>query len=117
MFGQTLVNERVVGGQQIHNVAVFTNNAVEQQLHFAPHGLAQWVIEIRIQHRQRPHRLQPAQVQPLAGEVDRQRLCTRVLQHTPHLLLKHRGIPELALARYVHQLVVRTAAPEEKRQS
>src|SRR5439155_1559281 len=66
--GQPFVDERVVGCQQIHHVAVFAHDAVEQELHFAPHRLAQRIVEVGIDQRQRAGALQAAQVQPLPRE-------------------------------------------------
>ena len=99
VLGQPLVDERVVRGQQLDDAAVLADDAVEQQLDFAPHRLAQRIVEVGIEQRQRADALQAAQVQPLAGEVHRQRLRLRILQHAPDLLLEHRRILEPPLAR------------------
>ena len=48
VLGQSLVHERVVGVQNVENIAVFANDAVEQQLGFALECLSQVVIEVRI---------------------------------------------------------------------
>ena len=95
---QPLVDERVVRGQQIDDAPILADDAVEQQLHFAAHRLPQRIVEVGIDHRQRADALQAAQVEPLAGEVDRERLGARVLQHPADLLLEHDRIFQPSLA-------------------
>ena len=56
MLGQPLVDERVVRGQQIDDAAVLADDAVEEQLDFAPHRLPQRVVEVGIDQRQRARR-------------------------------------------------------------
>ena len=46
VLGQALIDERVVGGQQIEHVAVFAHDAVEEQFGLAPHGVGQRAVEI-----------------------------------------------------------------------
>ena len=58
VLGQPLVDERVVRRQQVDDAAVLADDAVEQQLDFAPHGVAQRIVEVRIDARQR--RIAPA---------------------------------------------------------
>ena len=47
VLGQTLIDERVVGGQQVEDVAVFAHDAVEQQLRLAAHRVGEGAVEIR----------------------------------------------------------------------
>ena len=117
MLCQPFVDEGVVGGQQIDDAAILADHAVEQQLHLAAHRLPQRIVEVGIDHRQRADALHPAQVQPLPGEIDRQRLGARILQHAAHLPLQRGRILQLALARERQQLLVRTRAPEKERQT
>ena len=114
---QPLVDERVVRVQQIDDAAIFADDAVEEQLDFAPHRLPQRIVEVGIDQRQRARALQAAQVQPLAGEVLRQRLGPRILQHAADLPLEHDRILEPALARERDQLIVGAGAPQEERQA
>ena len=117
VLGQPLVDERVVRRQQIGDAAILADDAVEQQLDFAPHRLTQRIVEVGIEQRQRADALQAAQVQPLAREVDRQRLGPRILQHAPDLLLEHGRILQPALAaRRVISSSSGLRAPEEERQ-
>ena len=48
MLGQPLVDERVVGVQQVHDAAIVADDRVEQQLHLPPHGLTKRIVEVRI---------------------------------------------------------------------
>ena len=114
--GQPLVDEGVVRVEQIGNASVLADDAVEQQLDFAPHGLAQRVVEVGIQQRQRADALQAPQVQPLAREVDRQRLRPRILEHAANLALENDGILEPPLTGDGDQLIVGDGAPEEEGQ-
>ena len=52
---QPLIDERVVGGQQIQNIAVFMDDALKLQLGLAPHRLPQIIVEVREQIRIRQH--------------------------------------------------------------
>src|SRR5207249_6196901 len=72
MLRQPLVDECVVGSQQIRHISVLANDTVEQQLYFASHRLPQRIVEVRKEHRDWTHSLQTSQVQPLSGKVDRE---------------------------------------------
>ena len=90
---------------------------VEEQLHLAAHRLAQRIVEVGIDERQRRGGVEAAQVQPLAGEVLGQRLGLRILQHAAHLLLEHRRVVRSRpCAATLQQLLVGRRAPEEERQ-
>ena len=79
--------------------------------------VAQAEIEIGKQSRTGVLRVDVAQVQPLSGEVARQRFRTRIAKHPPDLLFEHRRSLEPALHGEIEQLVVGDAAPQEKRQT
>jgi hypothetical protein len=72
--GEALVEERVVGAQQVEHVAIVANQAVEQQLGLAAERLAQVVVEVGELVRIGRDTADVAQLQPLAGEVVHQRL-------------------------------------------
>src|SRR5262245_26366700 len=65
---QTLVDERVVRSQQIKNVPVFMDYAVEEQFRFALHRLSQRMVEVGIKRRLRMNIHQVRQMQPLSGK-------------------------------------------------
>ena len=92
--GQTFVDERIVRAQQIENAAVLAEDAFKKELRFTLEVLRQAQIEIREQSRARSLGLHVAQIQPLCGEVARQRLRASVSQHPVHLLFEHRRILE-----------------------
>ena len=100
--------------QQVDDVAILADDLVEQQLDFAAHGLAQRIVEVGKDHRQRARACETAQVEPLPGEIDRERFGAGILQHAPDLPLERRRIFELPLTREIDQLIVRDAAPEKK---
>ena len=47
--GQSLVDERIVGAQQVERVSVFAEDALDKQLRFALHRLTQVFAEMREQ--------------------------------------------------------------------
>ena len=116
MLREPFVDERVIGCQQIDDAPVLANDGVEHQLHLPAHGLAERVVEVRIDQRQRPSTLHPPQVEPLAGEVHGQRLGARILEHPQDLALEHRRILQPALRGERDESVVGRRAPEEERQ-
>ena len=92
MLGYPLINEGVVGGQQIQYVVVFVENAAHEQVGFLAQGLAEIVIEIRKLLRVGEGVLEVPQEQPLRREVGHQRIRARVGEHAPHLFFEHRRI-------------------------
>ena len=92
---QPLVDEGVVGIEQIQDAAVLAQDAVEEQLRLLDEGLAQVVVEIRIVRDDRLVSLEAAQIEPLPREVLRERERLRVLDHAMDLRGQHLGIAEL----------------------
>ncbi len=116
MAREPFVDESVVGGQQIEDVAILANHAFEKQFGFAGERLTQVVVEIREVVRVRQERLQVANLQPLPGEVGDECRRFRIGQHALDLALEPGGVAKRALARRRQQLFVRDAAPEKERQ-
>ena len=116
VLGEALVQERVVGPQQVEHAAVLVDHAPDEPLRLLPHRLPQVVVEIGEEAAVRAQRREVAQPQPLprevAGEVER----ARVGEHPARLPLELGGVAQLAAYRRVEQLVVGQAAPEEERQ-
>ena len=92
MLREPLVDERVVGREEIEDAPVFAHDAVEEQLHFAAHRLTQRIVEVRIDHRQRSGALQTAQVEPLAGEILGEGIGARIFQHALDLTFEDRSV-------------------------
>ncbi len=112
MPGQTLVQECVIGVEQIDNAAIFTNDAFEEHLHFALQGETQISVEVR---RFRVRTVQLAQSHPFGCEIVDERFGFRIFQHAARLLFEHAGIRKFAGNSEIQKLVVRNAAPKEKR--
>src|SRR5262249_8598413 len=112
-----LIEERVVGVEQLQHASVFSEHALKKQLRLLLERLAQALIELRKRVRVRLHLVDRAHIEPLSGEVADQRLRSRIVQHAPHLLRQHGGIFQLALLRQSEELVVRDAAPQEERET
>ena len=104
---QPLVDERVVGIQQIERAAVLAHDAREQQLGFAAQRLADVVVEVGEQQHVRRDLVQVAQLQPLTGERVHQRVGARIRDHAPHLRVEHAGRAQPAGDRQVQQVIVR----------
>ena len=92
MLGQPLVQERVIGVQQVDHAAILADDALEEQLRLPLEGLAQVVVEVEQHFRTRLMHGHIADEQPLAGEVLDERLRARVREHPPHLLLQDVGL-------------------------
>ena len=100
--GQPLVDERVVGGQQLEHRPILAHDAVEEHLGLAPERLPQVVVEVRELVDERRHVAQVAEVQPLrrrSWSTSASRAW--IGQHAPHLLLEHRRLTQAALARAI----------------
>ena len=65
MLGQPFVDERVIRGQQIDDVPVLADDALEQQFRFGPERLTQVIVPIRIEQAIWGGRRQISQIQPL----------------------------------------------------
>ena len=89
MLRQPLVDEGVVGVEQIEHRTVFPQDALEQQFRFALECLTQVVVEIGEEPVVRSGVLQVAEIEPLAGEVGDERAGLRVGKHPSRLLFEH----------------------------
>ena len=98
MLGQPLVDERVVGVQQIDHAAVFMHDAAEEQLGLLAHRLPQIVVEIRERSGHRAPGLQRAQVQPLPAKFVTSCSDRGSASMRSHLLFQHGGIVQFVLA-------------------
>src|SRR5207247_5346097 len=114
---QPLVDERVVGAQEIDNTAVLADDAPGEELGFPVERLAQVVVEVRKRLGIRRHVPHVPQEEPLPGEVVHERAGAVVGEEPAHLLLQHLRMPQLASDRDVEQFVVRNAAPDEEGQA
>ena len=112
--GEPLVDERVVGRQQIDDAAILAQLAFEEQLGLALKRLAEVVVEIGKLVGVGGHGAQVAQVQPLSGEARDERPRSRIGKHPADLPFEHRGIAQLSARRGREQLVVGDAAPQEE---
>ena len=113
MLGQPLVDERVVGRQQIQKTAIFAEDAGDEELGLLHERLAQELVEWE-DERIRFDRFDVSQVEPLPGEIGDQRIGTRIGQHAAYLLLQHRLVLQLAALREIEQLIVGNTAPEKE---
>src|SRR4029079_5978561 len=114
--GETLVDEGVVGRQQVEDVAVLAHDAVEEELRFALKRFAQRVVEVGELVMVRRDRLEVAQVQPLPGKVADERVRAAIGDHALHLALEYGGLTELPPCGEIEELFVRNAAPQKERQ-
>ena len=110
---QHLVDERVVGGQQVDDAAVLAHDAVEEQLGLARHRLAEIAAVFREQAGVGIRCLHTAQPEPLLGEVVDQGGRTAVAEHPPDLALEYGGILQGAALGEREKPIVGAAAPQE----
>jgi hypothetical protein len=111
---QTLVQERVIGVQQVENAAVLAHHRSEKQSglfqHRGPHPLTEPGKTLRVGRKA----IEPLQLQPLKGKVVDQSLRFRILQHPLDLGIQVRA--QTTLRGKLRQLVVGHGAPQEIRQ-
>ena len=81
---------------QLQHAAVLAHDALEQHLRFLSERAPQVVVEIGEQPKIRGHGLQVTEIQPLVGEVGRQRFRTWIREKTLHLGRQHRGVREIS---------------------
>src|SRR4030095_14742687 len=84
---------------------------------FASEALPQIVVELGKFVTVGFGALEIPQKQPLSGKVSHERIRLAVCDHPFHLLIKNRRIFQFPLSRQVQKLLIRDAAPEEKRQA
>ena len=113
MQRQSLVQERVIGPQQIKRAAILAQDAFEEQFCLAAKSLPQGIVEIGKVIGRRSRERDVAQEQPLSGEVLNERFRTRIGQHALHLSGEDARSPELVFHRQLEQLVVGDAAPQK----
>ena len=113
---QPLVDEGVVGGQQVEDAPVLAHHALEEELGLAVHRAPQPLAEIGEAVLVRHQRGNVAQVEPLPREVLDQARRALVGEQAPDLRLQDVGLAQLAGHRHVPQLVVRDTAPQEERE-
>ena len=109
-----VVEEGVVGVEQLQHAAVLPEDVREVPLRLPAHRVPQGVVEAGEEVRVRGHPAELAELQPLADEVLHERVGPRVVQHPDHLPAQVG--PQRPLASLAEQLVVGHAAPEEVRE-
>jgi hypothetical protein len=82
---QPLVDERVIGVQKVEHGAVFADDAVDEQLGFAPERLTQRVVEVGEDVDVRLKALEIPEIQPLPGEVADEGARSPVSEHAADL--------------------------------
>ena len=99
---QPLVEERIVGRQQLHDAAVVAHLAADEQPRLLLHRVAQVLVEFRIQLGVGDDAGELAQLEPAAGEIVDQRVRARIAEHPLHLLFERAGslsVPRTAASR------------------
>src|SRR5262249_35597092 len=91
VFGEPLVEKRVVGFQKIEDAAVLAHDILEEQLRFLPQRLPQIVVNIGKESNVGNDQIEVAKIEPLPPEVSYQRLRPLIGQQPPHLLLQYLG--------------------------
>ena len=111
---ETLVDERVIGRQQLHQASVFAYEVGEEQLRLAPHRLGQLLIEIRVRQSIGLNFFKILEPQPLRGEPSGQSIGTWIRKQPPPLGVEHSWARKLSPCREADQLCVGRCAPQEE---
>ena len=116
MPGQTLVDIRIIGSQQLHHAAIFPQLAGDEKLRLLRHGIAQVLVELPIQIGigNDPGKL--TQAEPAVGEAIHQRPRAWVVKHALNLLIEDFRFMQATGDSQVAQLVVGNTAPKKERQ-
>ena len=89
---QPLVDEGVVGAEQLARRAVLAQDAGDEQLGLAPKRAPQVLVEIGEQLAVRQDVRHVAEVQPLTGEVLDERFSLRIGKHALNLFRQGRWV-------------------------
>src|SRR5439155_25515700 len=109
-----LVEHGVVRLEQVEHTAIFTQNAVHEQLGLEAEGLTKVVGEIRVQAHVRIDGRQVAQPEPLSGEVTREIVRARIGEHPAGLSLEYVRLAQLASNGRIEEFVIGDTAPEKE---
>ena len=114
--GQPLVEEAVMGREQLGDAVIPAHLIVEELLGLGDERGTQVVVPVREGVGVGLRQLDVPQEQPLRREVRDEGPGPLVGDHPAHLLIEDRRLLQLALLGQLQQLVVGHAAPEEERQ-
>jgi hypothetical protein len=117
MQRQALVDEGVVGRQQIQHAAVLVQDAVNEELGLAPERGAQPVVEVGKDHGVRIDVVDSADAQPLERKVGDERSGPGIGQQPADLSFEDRGVAEPAFLGHVEQRVVGYPTGDEEREA
>ena len=87
-----VIEERVVGGQQIHHAPVFQKDIADESFRFLREIMPQLFVEHREQLRIGLHGIESREVQPLHRETGDQARGLGIGQHAPDLFLQGSGL-------------------------
>src|SRR5687767_9110207 len=85
MAGQRLVEEGMVGGQQVDHAAILAQLTRDEELRFLDEGTPEVLGELAEGFGVRLYGLDLPEVEPLVDEVDGERLRPRIAKHAPRL--------------------------------
>ena len=117
VFRQAFVQERVVGAQQLLHVAVFQQDAAQEQVDLCLDVGAQLRVELGEQLPVRLNFVEVVEVEPVECEDGHQGLGLRRGQHAHDLRLQHAWAAQLVGGCKFEQFVVRALAPEKEGQA
>ena len=117
MPSQAFVQERVVGGEEIHDAAVLQEDAADESFRLGGKITPQLIVESREQHGVGLHGLQAVEIQPLHRKVGDQTGGLGIRQHAPHLFLHRARFGQAARLRESQQFLVGAGVPEEERET
>src|SRR5688572_27019486 len=115
MPGKLLVDERVVGIEQLEHAAILLQRGGYEQFRFSFERRHQRQIVIRVALRIDDDLPHAAEIQPLRGEITDERLARSWIRKQPgYLLLEDLRVAQFAFLRQREQFVVRNAGPQKE---
>ena len=112
---EPLVDERVVGAEQVEHAAILGDRAGDKQLRFALERFEQAVVEVGIEIGMHDDFVDAAEVQPLRREHADQRVGRApVREHPAYFLFQNLRPGQLPALGEIQQPLVGNAAPQEK---
>ena len=115
MARELLVDERVIGVEQLEHTPVLAQRAANEQLGFTLERIHQREVVVWIALGIDDDFGHAPKVEPLRREVVDERIGrARIGEHALHLPLEHERIAQLALFGKREQLIVGDAGPQKK---
>src|ERR1700681_2540828 len=116
MARQTLIEERIVGTQQLDDAAILAYLVVDEQFRFGLIGCTEAFIESRKDGRVWRGVAKIAQLKPLPRKILHEGSRPRIRKQSADLLIEYGWRGQASLGRCIEQFAIWNAAPQKERQ-